>query len=326
MTPLALPDDFRALSAKLGKNPLQVQGPGGNTSIKGGGQMWIKASGTELAHAQNQDIFVRVDQIAAAREAAGGGDGSCTDTVLDPNCDLRPSIETTFHALLDWAVVLHTHSIVTLAHATSRPGLVALKKKLAGLAPVCVPYRKPGGDLTRAIQARIAPTTQVIVLENHGLIIAAESVGAAAMLQGEVERRLALPAQPMSGARPSAPAPEGYEWHGPGAQLAQNPALYQQAKSGSFYPDHLVFLGSGLGDFSAGIDVPAALVPGQGLLVHTQARDSARAMVQCLIDFFAYKPSAWVPEPIGTDAEAALQNWDAEKYRQALAKNPVSTS
>ncbi|MYA89823.1 MAG: class II aldolase, partial [Boseongicola sp. SB0662_bin_57] len=35
--------DFRALSARLGKDPLQVQGPGGNTSVKDGDVMWIKA-------------------------------------------------------------------------------------------------------------------------------------------------------------------------------------------------------------------------------------------------------------------------------------------
>ncbi len=43
---------FRALSARLGQDPLRVQGAGGNTSIKSDGVMWIKASGTELADAE----------------------------------------------------------------------------------------------------------------------------------------------------------------------------------------------------------------------------------------------------------------------------------
>ncbi len=34
-----LTDDFRALSAALGHNPLRVQGQGGNTSIKSGNVM-----------------------------------------------------------------------------------------------------------------------------------------------------------------------------------------------------------------------------------------------------------------------------------------------
>ena len=60
---------FRALAAQLGQDPLRVQGPGGNTSIKSGNVMWIKASGTELADAETKPIFVAVDRNAAKAEA-----------------------------------------------------------------------------------------------------------------------------------------------------------------------------------------------------------------------------------------------------------------
>ena len=55
-----LPSAFRALSARLGQDPLQVQGAGGNTSYKDGNVMWIKASGTALAAAEEAEIFVAV--------------------------------------------------------------------------------------------------------------------------------------------------------------------------------------------------------------------------------------------------------------------------
>jgi len=139
-----LTDDFRALSAALGQDPLQVQGPGGNTSIKDGGVMWIKASGTELANA-----FVAVDRDAAKAEARGAGDGSCKATVLDPAITLRPSIETTFHAALDYAVVAHTHSIVTIAHVISPQGRALLAEKLNGLSYVVDPVAEPRVDLLR---------------------------------------------------------------------------------------------------------------------------------------------------------------------------------
>ena len=42
---------FRELSADLGRNPLLVQGAGGNTSIKEDGLLWVKASGTWLSEA-----------------------------------------------------------------------------------------------------------------------------------------------------------------------------------------------------------------------------------------------------------------------------------
>ena len=44
----------------IGKNPLLVQGAGGNVSGKEDKMLWIKASGTCLADAEKDDIFVPV--------------------------------------------------------------------------------------------------------------------------------------------------------------------------------------------------------------------------------------------------------------------------
>ncbi|MEM9970046.1 MAG: class II aldolase/adducin family protein, partial [Pseudomonadota bacterium] len=190
--PELLSPDFRGLSARLGQDPLQVQGPGGNTSIKGDGVMWIKASGTELADAESRDIFVAVDHDAALAEARGeAGDGSCKTTVLDPAVMLRPSIETTFHAGLGRAVVVHTHSVATLVHAISPTGRQVARDKLSGLAFEMVPYAKPGLPLTREILALATPQTEVFVLQNHGLIVCGDTVGDVSRMIAEVERRLA---------------------------------------------------------------------------------------------------------------------------------------
>jgi hypothetical protein len=44
------------------------------------------------------------------------------------------------------------------------------------------------------------------------------------------------------------------------------------------------------------------------------------AMLQCAFDVLGRVPADWDLVPIGWDAEAELLNWDAEKYRQALAE------
>lgn len=49
------------VSERLGRDPLQVQAAGGNTSVKRDGAMWVKASGTWLADARERDIMVAVD-------------------------------------------------------------------------------------------------------------------------------------------------------------------------------------------------------------------------------------------------------------------------
>ncbi|MEQ8658606.1 MAG: class II aldolase/adducin family protein [Hyphomicrobiales bacterium] len=312
----ALPEEFLTLSAVCGSDPLRVQGPGGNTSIKIGETLWIKASGTELANALDQDIFVAVDRAIALSEAKGAGDGTCQAAILDPERGLRPSIETTFHALIDWPVVAHTHSVATLAHATSDKGIAEAKRKLDGLPVAFVPYRKPGRPLTEAIAAELTPNTQVVVLGNHGLIVAGDSGSDVAELMSEVERRLAMPVLVKATARQS-PAPEGFVWSQANA-LAQDHRLFSLATRGSYYPDHVVFLGPALP--TKPVDgAPAYLVEGEGLAIRKEATPAQNAMAQCLSDVLSRLPAEWTPSAIGADAEAELLNWDAEKYRQALA-------
>ncbi len=313
-------DDFRALSAHLGKDPLQVQGPGGNTSVKADDVMWIKASGTELADADEKDIFVPVDRNAAVAEAKGkAGDGSCKATVLDPSIRLRPSIETTFHAALDHSVVAHSHSIATIVHAISPEGRNVATGKLGGLPFVLVPYAKPGLPLTTEILARISPETRVIILQNHGLICCGDSVDETAALIREVEARLYMPVVNHAAVQDL----EGTEEPGFGraeeSWIAFDDRACKLAGTGSYYPDHVVFLGPALPASDNDGNPPAILKPGEGIYLRNNATSAQRAMLRCLSDVLARLPASWSAEAIGPSAEAELLNWDAEKYRQSLA-------
>lgn len=311
--------EFCAFSARLGQNPLRVQGPGGNTSIKDGPAMWIKASGTELANAESSNIFVPVDRKLAQAEAFGeAGDGSCKSTVLDPKIDLRPSIETTFHAALDWPVVAHTHSIATLVHAVSVEGCKIAQDKLSGLPAAVVPYAKPGLPLTRQILARAESDTQVFVLANHGMIVCGPDVASAANLLEKVEERLAMPPRDVDLSLPNATSPDGFDWTAE-SWIAREPRAATLAMAGSYYPDHVVFLGPALPKMDHEGKPPAYLVPDVGIALRKTATSSQRAMLTCLSDLLLRLPNDWQPGPIGEIAEAELLDWDAEKYRQALA-------
>lgn len=315
-----LTDAFRAFSARLGRDPLIIQGPGGNTSIKNDKVMWIKASGMELADALDKNVFVAVDRVAAKAEVFGAGDGSCKATVLDPAIQLRPSIETTFHAALDWPVVAHSHSVATIAHVTSLEGRDAALQKLEGLKPAIVPYAKPGLPLTKEILARTGPDTRIILLENHGLICCGSTVEETEETMRQVEGRLALPADPvpMSSLPLEAP-PDGYAWADE-SWMAQDPDILALIQAGSYYPDHVVFLGPALPQNTLDGTAPAVLVPDVGIQVKTDATPAQRAMLTCLSDVLRRVPSDWNLRPIGPEAEAELLDWDAEKYRQALAE------
>ena len=310
--------DFRALSARLGNDPMQVQGPGGNTSVKAGGVMWIKASGTKLADAETQDIFVPVDRNAAKSLAQGNGTTSDEDLVLDASSELRPSIETTFHAALDHAIVVHTHSVATLVHAISPEGLDHLASRLDGLPYVVVPYAKPGLPLTREILARSKPDSRIFILQNHGLICCGQDVAETGTLVATVEKRLSLLARPVNHTRPDRQPHPGYHWS-EYSWLARDPRSAALAAQGSYYPDHVVFLGPGLPRRSHTGNPPVILREGVGVLVHNDASPSQKAMLRCLSDILIRLPELWSVVEIGHEAEAVLLDWDAEKYRQELA-------
>ncbi|MCA3628629.1 MAG: class II aldolase [Methylobacterium sp.] len=314
----ALPADFLRLSARLGQNPLLVLGPGGNTSLKRDGLLWIKASGTELAQAETRDIFVPVHLQAARAEARGAGDGTCLAAIADLAITLRPSIETTFHALIEWPVVAHFHSVAAIVHGISPEGRAEARRKLAGLPFDSIPYRKPGRPLTLRIGETLNRDTQVWLLENHGIICAGESVAAVQSLIDEVERQLAMPVL-VTATEPHALPPEDLEWLEGTSVLARDDRLRAIAMAGSLYPDHVVFLGSGLPQFEPGQRRPAAIVAGQGVVVPHSATSAQRAMARCLADVLARVPTGWRLDMLFPEDEAELLNWDAEKYRQALA-------
>ena len=90
----ALPafDDLRRFSARVGADPRLVQGAGGNTSLKVGGVLWIKASGTWLARAAEDDIFVPVEMapLLAAVEA-DAPEAEKAQAFVDPSIQSRPT-------------------------------------------------------------------------------------------------------------------------------------------------------------------------------------------------------------------------------------------
>ncbi len=183
-------DRLRALSAKAGADPLLVQAAGGNTSLKDEGVMWIKASGTWLKDAQAKDIFVPLDH-AAIMEGLAKNDPACESCTAFVRTDLnatglRPSIETTVHALMPQRVVVHVHCVNTIAWAIRADAEERLGEKLAKFNWAFVPYARPGLPLAGAIASRMRPGVDVLVLGNHGLAVAADTVEAAEALLNDV--------------------------------------------------------------------------------------------------------------------------------------------
>ncbi|WP_316198790.1 class II aldolase/adducin family protein [Bradyrhizobium sp. SZCCHNS2002] len=330
--------ELRLMSARVGRDIRLVQGAGGNSSIKHGDMLWVKASGTWLADAEHKDIFVPV-LLKQAQAALARGDERI------PLADhgqtaLRASIETSLHALLPHPVVLHVHSVNTIAWAVRTDAPEEFARRLDGLAWRHLDYYHPGLPLARAVGAVIAQDTiDVLILGNHGLVVGAPSCGAAEALVHEVEERLALVPR-------AAPAADEKALHelcrGTDYRLPTDPLCHAiatdrfsraVATSGSLYPDHVVFLGPGLPMLGQGEDLlamearasanglpppVAVLVPDKGAVIRTDASPGAEAMLSCLALVTARLPLSAEVAYLTAENEQALLNWDAERYRQQL--------
>lgn len=320
-----------AASAELGRDPLLVQGAGGNTSLKSGDVLWVKASGTWLADAEAKPIMVKL-HLGALRAALAGAAAERAEAfvIADPAASgLRPSIESTLHAALDHRVVIHVHCVNTIAWATRGDARTALAPLLDGLDWAFIPYVRPGAPLTRAILAAVPPRTPVLVLGHHGLVVGGPSVAAARALVAEVGRRLSrtprLAPAPDLARLAALAAGAGYVLPADAAShgTATDPASLAVARRGSLYPDHVIFLGAGVTMLGADETpalhtAPLLLVPGAGVLLRADASAGAAALARCLADVTARLDPAEDIAVLDAADEAELAGWDAEKYRRTL--------
>lgn len=63
----------RTLSRRIGTDLSLVQGSGGNTSIKDGNVLWVKASGTWLSEAEEKNILVPINLSSGVGPSMSGG-------------------------------------------------------------------------------------------------------------------------------------------------------------------------------------------------------------------------------------------------------------
>jgi rhamnose utilization protein RhaD (predicted bifunctional aldolase and dehydrogenase) len=336
------------LSARIGAEAALVQGPGGNTSLKRDGVMWIKASGAWLSQARERPIMVPV-RLAALLAALDSSDPACETAAgfvipeLNPQ-GLRPSIETTMHAALPHPVVLHVHCVETIAWAVQADAEARLAPLLDGLGWSLVPYIRPGLPLTQLMRTLVRADTTVVVLANHGLVVCGDTVAATAATLGEVVSRLKRTVRPAPepdvAALEQRSADYGYRLSRLPAvhAVATDPQSLDIAQRGSLYPDHIVFLGRGVFALGAqeslgdglqrarreGRGEPAlVLVPGKGALIRSAAPPAAEAIAGCLGDVLQRLRADEPIRVLAPDEEDAIANWDAELYRKALARRPA---
>lgn len=328
------------LSARIGKNLDLVQAGGGNTSIKESGTLWVKASGKWLSQAAEDDMFLPVPLADVERQLAAE-DEKFPEYQTTSGAVLRPSVETAVHAVIPHRVVIHVHSVRTIAWAAQKNGSEAVAPLLAGLNWSWIPYTHPGIPLAIAIRNIRSTPLDVLILENHGLVVAAETCAQAEQLLQEVEQRLDTATRP-AGAPDVARLGElcqGTSWEiasdAEAHALATHEDSWHIAEAGTLFPDQCVYLGpaaavvrrNDTADDAASryreryhVEPACLLVPGAGVLTRKDLKRSARELLLGLKRVVERIPASSHAIYLPPEQVARLMNWDAEKYRIAMAQ------
>ena len=193
------------VSRHYGKDSAYVIAGGGNTSFKDYERIWIKASGIPL-EGIGEDGFVclsreKLGEIAVKsyseepvkREEQVKGD--MKGAIISPQ-NLRPSVETSLHNLIDYAFVIHTHPTLVNGLMCSQNVREEVHKRF-GKDALYVEYTDPGYILFKKLQERIdayrhefGKAPAIIFLQNHGVFVSADEVDEIHSLYESINRRI----------------------------------------------------------------------------------------------------------------------------------------
>ena len=331
-----LRQDINNFCNTVGKDPLLVQGAGGNVSYKIADELWVKASGTSLAEAREKNIFVPVD-LELIKNHIQANNFSFKPSAKD-NTELRPSIETLLHALMPQKIVVHLHAIEILSYLV-RKDVGEINKKIPNINSAFVEYLKPGADLAKAIFFEInkKQNVNVIFMKNHGIVFAADSMA-------EINKILIILldsfkpkvfSEPQSGdiIIKDNPFKEiGYKQSkNKKIHLLATKPIYLNRLIGDWAlcPDHVVFLGDSAELIFNEDEIDnlykrdAPLPPyifyiGVGVFESPNLNNAQEEQLLCYCELLFRQQSDEKLDSLSLDQVNDLLNWDAEKYRRKL--------
>jgi len=181
------------MSRRYGSDAEYIVAGGGNTSYKENGVLYVKGSGAPLGGIEPSQ-FVKMDMEKLLgmldKKYPEADELREKESLADllaarfPGEDKkRPSVETILHALFPYRFVLHTHPALVNGLTCARDGEAECGRLFSGRA-LWIPLTKPGYTLAQvcnsAFQENMKTSGQcprIVFLQNHGVFVAADTVG-----------------------------------------------------------------------------------------------------------------------------------------------------
>lgn len=329
--------ELKILSEFIGRDKSLIQGAGGNTSIKFNKKLFVKASGTMLKRALSEEIFVSLSLDSIFNQLNNKGKLE-NDLEIYPlsNTSLKPSIETAFHAFMPHRIVLHCHAIDVIAHTICSELKNNLKYILKNYSWELIPYARPGYPLANLIiEAITKKKIDVLILQNHGLIIGANTVQEAKELQDKIvflmklkQRKMPTPdllfLKNLSSKIPNSKLPKKNIIH----SLATDKLNFKIAQKNPLYPDHVIFCGKEILILEPNNlkkeelnKFDYALVPDYGVIILKDKSEVLEEMLEMQALILSKLNSDKTITYISEIECNELLDWEQEKYRQKLINN-----
>jgi len=203
-------EELVEISRLVGSDESLVQGGGGNTSVKSpdGRIMYIKASGTSLALMTTETGYLALGVAGVRATITDMGLAEMEPTAREAEvlrrlmaartgtfeADVRPSVESSLHALLARYVV-HTHPVAVGAVVCSKEGeeLVDELIRRTGYSIMWSSHSDPGYPLAVNVArqvddyvSRCGHQPDVLLLENHGVFASSDDFKRIRMMTGKL--------------------------------------------------------------------------------------------------------------------------------------------
>jgi rhamnose utilization protein RhaD (predicted bifunctional aldolase and dehydrogenase) len=336
---LDISDDYTkgaSLCSAIGKDPFLSQGAGGNYSWKSEDSLYIKASGMWLSEAQTKNIFVEVNRKKYLNDLKENKFD--VDLFKYSQNGLKPSIETSMHALLPQKYVIHLHPVKVLSVLIQNnwQSLIQEKFKNTLISFNLVGYHKPGKDLAEAIDIanNQIPNANLFFLKNHGIIVVENDFESFKNLlsktlnlfsdEGPTNQDNYLSELEISD------IPNYLNFKHPAISKLISEDIFQKTleQNWRLYPDHLVFMGIrpifiskfNLAD-SEKKDSPVIFFEvSKGCYIHENHTKAQLAQLKCYFDVLLSVNDYSSIDSLTESDSLELLNWDAEKYRLSLQK------
>ncbi len=193
------------ISRHYGGDPAYVIAGGGNTSFKDDGRIWIKASGIPLAGiGESGFVCLSRPKLGEIEENTYSENSALREEQVKRDMqraiisteDLRPSVETSLHNLIDYAYIVHTHPSLVNAVMCANDAQKEVEERF-GREALYVEYTDPGYILFKKLQAQIRSYRQrydfapkIIFLQNHGIFVGANSTSEVKDIYNSIEFRI----------------------------------------------------------------------------------------------------------------------------------------